>query len=376
MSVTGDATAGGWGGLRAMSSTGLDQWSVNIDLSDGGLQFVADSGAVVWGGTDFPAGIATDANDTIPVTAGLYVLTFNSRTLDYNFAAVPIYSTVGIIGDATPGGWDADTDLNPDPMDPSVWSLRLVLLDGEAKFRAENDWPFNWGAGTFPSGTAELDGANIPVTAGEYIITFNTFTLNYNFRLLVVYDTMGIIGNASPFMNWDDDVLMDKDPNDENMWTLSEITLIDAPVNGGIKFRANTNWTVNWGEASFPNGTGTQDGANILCTAGTYGVMFNDATGEYAFGAPSATKDLLNPASIKAYPNPATETLNVDISEIDMQGTVTLRIYDSNGRLVKSEVQQATPTMQLSVAGLQTGYYTLHLSNEKYIIGKKFVIAR
>jgi hypothetical protein len=376
MSLTGDATSGGWGGLTAMSSSGLDLWTANVELLDGGLQFVADSGVVVWGGTDFPTGIGTDANDTIPVTAGLYVVTFNSRTLEYDFAAVAIYATVGIIGDATPGGWDNDTDMNQDPMDPSVWSVRLELLDGEAKFRADNDWADNWGAGTFPTGIAERDGANIPVTAGEYIITFNSFTLAYNFRLLVVYDTVGIIGNASPFMNWEDDVLMNKDPNDENMWTLSEITLIDAPVDGGIKFRANTDWAVNWGSAAFPVGTGTQDGENILCTAGSYSVMFNDATGEYVFGDPTSTTELLKPSSIRAFPNPATDLLNVDISETQVTGKVTLQVFDSNGRMVRAETQDANPTMQLKLAGLPTGYYTLQISSEKYLIGKKFVIAR
>jgi len=376
--IIGDASAGGWSMATALSSSGVDLWSGNVTLTDGGLQFYADEGVAIWGGMDFPAGTATDANDTIPATAGLYAVTFNSRTLEYNFAAVPVYGTVGIIGDATPGGWDEDTDMEHDGSDPSAWKLRIILTDGEAKFRADNDWVDNWGAGTFPTGTAERDGANIPVTAGEYLVTFNSFTLAYEFKQIFVYDTMGLIGNASPNMNWDDDVFMDKDPGDENRWTISEITLIDAPSGGGVKFRANANWDVNWGSADFPNGTGTQDGANILCTAGTYGVMFNDATGEYMFGDPitSSNKDLLNPASIKAFPNPATDMLNVDLTAIEMTGEVTMRVFDSSGRLVKSEVQQANPVMQLSTSNLQTGYYTLQLSNGRYIIGKKFAVVR
>ncbi len=57
---------------------------------------------------------------------------------------------------------------------------------------------------------------------------------------------------------------------------------------GGVKFRQDNSWTTNWGSASFPSGTGTQNGTNIQCLAGTYDVTFNSVTGEYNFsgGAP------------------------------------------------------------------------------------------
>jgi hypothetical protein len=66
-------------------------------------------------------------------------------------------------------------------------------------------------------------------------------------------------------------------------WTLNAITLTTFAPNGGVKFRANNAWAINWGNAAFPIGTGTQDGANILCTAGTYDVTFNSTTGAYNF---------------------------------------------------------------------------------------------
>jgi hypothetical protein len=66
-------------------------------------------------------------------------------------------------------------------------------------------------------------------------------------------------------------------------WTLEAITLTTFATDGGIKFRANNDWTINWGAESFPSGTGTQGGANIRCIAGTYDVTFNSTTGEYNF---------------------------------------------------------------------------------------------
>ena len=70
---------------------------------------------------------------------------------------------------------------------------------------------------------------------------------------------------------------------DGENWTTSGLALSNYGVGGGIKFRANNAWTINWGNAAFPSGTGTQNGANILCAAGTYDVTFNSTTGVYAF---------------------------------------------------------------------------------------------
>jgi hypothetical protein len=66
-------------------------------------------------------------------------------------------------------------------------------------------------------------------------------------------------------------------------WTLNAITLTTFASGGGVKFRANNAWDINWGDAAFPSGTGTQGGANILCIAGTYDVTFNSTTGVYNF---------------------------------------------------------------------------------------------
>ena len=45
-----------------------------------------------------------------------------------------------------------------------------------------NEWTFRGDpADVFPSGTAVINGTNIPVEAGRYEITFNTETLEYSF---------------------------------------------------------------------------------------------------------------------------------------------------------------------------------------------------
>ncbi|HJW28605.1 MAG TPA: SusF/SusE family outer membrane protein, partial [Saprospiraceae bacterium] len=167
-------------------------WTLSTHLSTGGLQFTINNGDAFWGGPDFPIGIATNGGGEIPVTEGNWQIELNTTTGAYTFYPIQIFDSVGLIGSATPGGWDTDSDMQRSSSDSSLWSLRIVLVDGEAKFRANHDWAVNWGAGDFPSGIGLRDGANIPVPAGEYIVTFNSITGAYNFKLLVLYDRVGL----------------------------------------------------------------------------------------------------------------------------------------------------------------------------------------
>ncbi len=99
----------------------------------------------------------------------------------------------------------------------------------------------------------------------------------------------GSPGNPGPI-----DVLQMTSTDGEN-WTLNAVTLTTFASGGGVKFRANNDWAINWGAVDFPSGTGTQNGANILCIAGTYDVTFNSTTGVYNFsgGTPLPTVKLV-----------------------------------------------------------------------------------
>ena len=374
--IFGDATPNGWDSVTAMIQNPNDAnlWSLSLELMDGGLQFIGN-GEVIWGADGFPTDTAMVDGDTIPIPAGNWLIDFSTETGIYTFTLIQIFSTVGIIGDATPGGWDVDTDLIRSETDSSQWSLRLELVEGEAKFRAEDDWPINWGAGDFPSGKAIRDGANIPVPAGEYIVDFNSISGEYNFQLLVVYDTVGLIGTGTPFGNWDDDVLMEKDPENENRWTLTEVELTQ---DGEIKFRVDLDWGTNWGSADWPAGVGTQDGDNIVvATGGTYGVVLNSITGEYAFGDPLTTsnKELLDPSAIKVYPNPARDILNVDVSAIPLTDKFEVNVFDMKGSQVLSKTYSPTQQIQLDATQLPNGIYTLQIRSGKYLVGKKIMVA-
>lgn len=84
----------------------------------------------------------------------------------------------GVIGSATPKGWDADTDMKYDNAN-QVWKLTVNLTAGAIKFRKNHDWGTNFGGvnGSLVAGGADIAVAN----AGTYDIVFdlnaNTYTL-------------------------------------------------------------------------------------------------------------------------------------------------------------------------------------------------------
>jgi starch-binding outer membrane protein SusE/F len=54
-------------------------------------------------------------------------------------------------------------------------------------------------------------------------------------------------------------------------------------TNGLVKFRKDLSWDVNWGDSTFPIGTGILNGPNIPTTAGTYDVTLNISNATYTF---------------------------------------------------------------------------------------------
>lgn len=388
IAVIGSATAGGWDNETKLSrdAGNADLWKGVVTLTEGELKFRANDGwAINWGGGFFPMDTATLNGDNIAVPAGAegeYQVSFNTRTLVYNFQVIGNYETVGIIGDATPGGWDASTPMDKDPNDKSKWSLRVELKDGELKFRANNDWAVNWGGDGFPTGVGTQDGPNIPIPAGDYKISFNSTTGEYSFEKVVEFQKISLVGKSGPFGDWpgDDDsrdTYLNKDANNPNRWTLGSVTLTDfnATTDGGVKFRAEAAWAINWGAVDFPAGVGVQDGPNIRPTAGTFSVDFRSDTGEYAFGEPSSTYDLLSNEVINVFPNPAKDVLNININTEALKGAVKVMLFNNLGQQVA--VQDITNGQgRINVSGIQAGKYIMRISNDKYLVAKSVIIMK
>jgi len=108
------------------------------------------------------------------------------------------FESIGLAGSATGFGWDVSIPMQPDRDDPNLWRVTVALLDGQLKFRADDNWSTNWGASgsvdsnlsfefvgdksaVFPTGVGEFQGLNIPVEGGQYEVTFDTQSFEYAF---------------------------------------------------------------------------------------------------------------------------------------------------------------------------------------------------
>ncbi|MCG8331557.1 MAG: hypothetical protein MI974_27965 [Chitinophagales bacterium] len=172
--IIGSATQGGWDSDTDMIDNGDGTYSVFIGLLDGEIKFRANDDWIDDWGDDDADGVAEYKGANIAVSFGVYRITFDLNTLNYTLEPM----NIGIIGSATPGGWDSDTDMTPDAMNPNILTVNIDLIDGEVKFRANDDWIDDWGDDD-ADGVAEYKGANIAVSTGTYDVSFNINTLEY-----------------------------------------------------------------------------------------------------------------------------------------------------------------------------------------------------
>ncbi|TDO21733.1 SusE domain-containing protein [Pedobacter duraquae] len=120
--------------------------------------------------------ISTTGGDLNAGVAGKRQLTVDLNKKTIEFAAVKAWT---IIGDATPKGWDADTDLKFINDANGVWRATVDLKVGAFKFRNDGGWTLSLGAGA-TAGTLSATGGDIPLTtAGNYTITLNVSALTY-----------------------------------------------------------------------------------------------------------------------------------------------------------------------------------------------------
>ena len=159
-------------GVLLTTTNGIDYSLSNLVLTDGNAQFDVD-GQIYTGGT-FPAGVATTAIVTMPVVAGTYTVNINILTGVYNFA----YPSIGFLGTVLGPDGFAGEDVDLISTDGINYQVEYALVDGKLKFRQDNSWSINWG-GPGLSGVAEINGLDIDVVAGDYLISFNRTTLEY-----------------------------------------------------------------------------------------------------------------------------------------------------------------------------------------------------
>lgn len=234
-------------------------------------------------GYEIAPSVSGNVEFRVKATNELGVISYSSVAI----VAVTPYiniNSVGIIGDASPGGWSTDTDLyRPDTSKPSEWEVIVYLIGGKEVLFRENDlWDVKWGVGG-------KGGNNIPIAnSGYYRAKLNVATGVYSFTALTVPSIpngLSLTGDA--IGGWGNDTNLTRDSSNPNIYTGT----VNVTV-GSLKFRHTGDWGINWGgpagdndPSNYPSAWGKNNGGNIkINTAGSYFVWINVATGEYAFG--------------------------------------------------------------------------------------------
>ena len=146
---------------------------------DGEYKFVAadSDGVFDWNkGPDYADngsfnGVLVEQNETnCKATAGFYFLKADTNALTYEAVAV----SWGIIGAATPNGWDSDTDLIYDPATKTL-TANVNLKPGGFKFRGNNNWDNGFDLGTVDSSGYLQAGGDITFSsaAGNYKVVLD-----------------------------------------------------------------------------------------------------------------------------------------------------------------------------------------------------------
>ncbi len=135
-----------------------------------------------WKGTNYGANFDTApdaANITMTEEAGYYKVDVDLGSKSY--VLTPI-TTIGIIGSASPKGWDSDVDMtyvpyNAETKELGYWEIKdVTFTSGEIKFRANDDWAINWGGDV---NALTQGGDNISVDAGTYDIKLYAWANGY-----------------------------------------------------------------------------------------------------------------------------------------------------------------------------------------------------
>ncbi len=150
----------------------------------------------------------------------------------------------------------------------------LYFPDANTQFKVTvgTNWDTNYGDDG-ADGTLDRNGSNIVAAeAGYYRLAVNLNDLTYT----LMKTTWGIIGSATAD-GWNSDQNMTYDAVSD-LWTAT----IDLKV-GDIKFRANDDWALNYGDTGV-DGLLEKDGANIAVgTAGTYQITLKLGAPDYTY---------------------------------------------------------------------------------------------
>jgi len=164
--------------LYSVKSDNKYEGYVNIAADGSMFKFTKEQNWTTnWGDDGLDLKLDPNGKD-IPAGAGYYKMNVNLSTLTYS----TLKTVWGVIGDATPTGWDSDTKMVYNTAN-KTWSLTLDLKVGKIKFRANSDWGLNYGDRD-ANLTLEEGADDIAIAAaGNYTITLDLSKAVYTYNL-------------------------------------------------------------------------------------------------------------------------------------------------------------------------------------------------
>ncbi len=172
--IVGSATPNEWNGpdMPLMYDSCSDTWRAVVKLNDGVWKIRQNNEWAVNYGSDAADGTLQAGGADIPVTLGYYEITVDFNDLSYSIEKTNVYGVVGS-GYNDWGGDGPDFAFTPDYCNEGIYyANNVTILDGEIKFRVNNDWAINYGD-TGLDGILEAGGDNIPSVAGVYDIVLD-----------------------------------------------------------------------------------------------------------------------------------------------------------------------------------------------------------
>jgi len=164
--VIGDATPGNWNDETALDYDPASRtWQGGMHLIAAKFKFRANhSWDYNYGSTAGNATLDAGGSDIPIAVEGDYYFTLDlSQPNAYTYKI----DSWGLIGSATPGGWNTDQNMTWDATNKAL-TITIDLIVGEFKFRANDAWTINLGG---PVDALTQDGPNIAIAvAGNYTI--------------------------------------------------------------------------------------------------------------------------------------------------------------------------------------------------------------
>jgi starch-binding outer membrane protein SusE/F len=239
-----------------------------------------------YGDSGTPGVLTTDglANGMSASEPGYYYFKVNTQALTYEMYRVESF---GLIGTATPGGWNTSTTMDFNPA-TKLFTKTVELSGGALKFRANNDWAHNYGPENSDALNGTLTKTDAAITiadAGVYTITLDLTRTQAPYKFSYKVEK-GSVSTTPAKLSV---------PGEYQAWTPSSAPVIYAinenefegyiyiAVAGGFKFTSAPDWDhVNYGDGGGGNlSTDPLAGDLSVAETGYYRVKVNTSTLKY-----------------------------------------------------------------------------------------------